>query len=687
MSNRHPSNQLRSRSGIWLLVVAAVALESIACIQYFYSRKAIKDEAVYRARAELRAAELEINVATAELEAAAKVLAKMAETTLDDPQAVAESTRKLLETLDNVESAGVAFVPDYYPQCGRWYEVCSSRTDRESEAAIFTRQIGGANHDYFQSEWFQNGLSIDSAWWCEPYLDDAGAQTMVVSCSYPVRDEHGDIVAVVCIDLSISRLQHVSAYLQVYPESYYSITSGSGVDIVPPPDTIPGRRYMIFNEDIEATGWRMSVIIPEDILYAELKRVGLLVSILMILNLALLAFIMYRSAKSILKLIAVNNQKERMEGELEIAQTIQNAMLPKVFPPFADRPDLNIYGMVQPAKEIGGDLYDFYVRHEKLFFCVGDVSGKGVPASLVMATVRSLFRSTTAHAENPAEVVRELNDSLAEQNDQNMFVTLFVGVLDLATGDLRYCNAGHNAPVLGNQTIDVLPNLPIGIMSGFEYIEQHIQMERGATLFLYTDGLTEAENGTHEQYGEKRMLETLSQTGGLRPREIVERLQKSVDAFVADAPQSDDLTLLAIRYQVPAIVMRNDIQQIPTLAEWVETLNIPTELNMPVNLALEETVSNVMLYAYPGRDDGKVFVEYNEAATESGKQLIFTVSDSGIPFDPTQKDEVDTSLSAEERPIGGLGIHLVRQLMDDIRYERVEDKNLLTLIKNIRYEN
>ena len=707
MSNRHSSNKIRSNSGIWLLVVAAVALESIACIQYFYSRKAIKDEAVYRARAELRAAELEINVATAELEAAAKVLAKMAETSLGDPQAVAESTRKLLETLDNVESASVAFVPDYYPQYGRWYEVCSSRTDGEGEAAIFTRQIGGANHDYFQSEWFQNGLSIDSAWWCEPYLDEVGAQTMVVSCSHPVRDEQGDIVAVVCIDLSISRLQHVSAYLQVYPDSYYSITSGSGVDIVPPPDTIPGRKYMIFNEDIEATGWRMSVIIPEDILYAELKRVGLLVSILMILNLALLAFIMFRSAKSILKLVAVNNQKERMEGELEIAQTIQNAMLPKVFPPFADRPDLNIYGMVQPAKEIGGDLYDFYVRHEKLFFCVGDVSGKGVPASLVMATVRSLFRSTTAHAESPAEVVRELNDTLVEQNDQSMFVTLFVGVLDLATGDLRYCNAGHNAPVLITPNsqlptancqlptvncqlptaINVLPNLPIGIMSGFEYVEQHTQMERGATLFLYTDGLTEAENGTHEQYGEKRMLETLAQTGGLRPREIVERLQKSVAAFVADAPQSDDLTLLAIRYQVPAIVMRNDIQQIPTLAEWVETLNIPAELNMPVNLALEETVSNVMLYAYPGRDDGKVFVEYNEAATESGKQLIFTVSDSGIPFDPTQKGEVDTNLSAEERPIGGLGIHLVRQLMDDIRYERVEDKNILTLIKIIRYEN
>jgi sigma-B regulation protein RsbU (phosphoserine phosphatase) len=141
--------------------------------------------------------------------------------------------------------------------------------------------------------------------------------------------------------------------------------------------------------------------------------------------------------------------------------------------------------------------------------------------------------------------------------------------------------------------------------------------------------------------------------------------------------------MLAIRYQIPAIIMRNDIQQIPTLAECVEGLNVPQKLNMPINLALEEAVSNVMLYAYPGRNDGKVFVEYLENVTPDGKQLIFTISDSGIPFDPTRKEEADISLSAEERNIGGLGIHLVRQLMDEIRYERVEDKNILTLVKNI----
>jgi sigma-B regulation protein RsbU (phosphoserine phosphatase) len=141
--------------------------------------------------------------------------------------------------------------------------------------------------------------------------------------------------------------------------------------------------------------------------------------------------------------------------------------------------------------------------------------------------------------------------------------------------------------------------------------------------------------------------------------------------------------MMAIRYQVPAIVMRNDIRQIPTLAEWVEGLRIPTELNMPINLALEEAVSNVMLYAYPGQNDGKVFVEFVQTRDEQGEKLVFTISDSGVPFDPTQKPETDITLSAEERAIGGLGIHLVRQLMDEITYERIEDKNILTLVKKL----
>ena len=503
------------------------------------------------------------------------------------------------------------------------------------------------------------------------------------------------------IDLSVDAISDSTASVQInyiiermklYPNCSYTLTDANGIQLLPPPDTIAGDKYHTFSEKVGTQGWTLSVLIPDTDLYGRLRRIGGLVTILMLLGMVLLIFIIYRSAKNIVNLINVEESKQRMENELEIARTIQNAMLPKVFPPFADRPDLNIYGMVQPAKEIGGDLYDFYVRHDKLFFCVGDVSGKGVPASLVMATIRSLFRSTTAHYERPDEIARHINDTLADQNTQNMFVTLFIGVLELGSGVLNYCNAGHNAPIKAESgkkdagwldRLPVVANLPIGVMSGYEYVAQTTQMHYGDMLFLYTDGLTEAEDSNHALFGEQRMISALDKARGRRPQELVTMMLQDVSEFVGDAPQSDDLTMLAIRYQVPALIMRNDIQQIPTLAEWIEGLNVPQELNMPINLALEEIVSNVMLYAYPGINDGKVFVEYSEDISEQGRRLIFTVSDSGIEFDPTQKADADITLSAEQREIGGLGIHLVRQLMDEIYYERVGDRNILTLVKSL----
>ena len=669
-----------TKSNFWVIIVAAVLLEAISCVQYFTSRAAIRQEAEQRAKTELRKAELEIEKHTVEMEAAAHMLVMLAQKHVDNPDYIYACTHSVVDAIENTSSVAIAFVPDYFPKQGRYFEVCSSRI---SEDSIYTRQIGSAEHDYTQMEWYNSGLKRDSCWWSEPYLDDSGSQTYVVSCSLPIRDKNGKIVAVACVDLALDYLQKVSEYLQIYPKSHYSIVSHKGIEIVPKPDTIPGRKYQIYDEEIDATGWFISIIIPEDVIFADLNRIGMIVGILMILGMGLLIFILWHSGRSLQRLDVANQQKQRMMSELEIAQTIQKAMLPKVFPPFADRLDLNIYGMVRPAKEIGGDLYDFYVRHDKLFFCVGDVSGKGVPASLVMATIRSLFRSITSHEEEAHDIVRMMNDTMAEQNEQNMFVTLFVGVLNLETGELHYCNAGHNAPVLNGHMLPVLPNLPIGVMTGFTYVQQTTVLRHNDVLFLYTDGLTEAEDTDKALYGEQRMLEVLGSMHGERPRQIVEAMETGVAAFVGKAEQSDDLTMLAIRYQTNAILMRNDIQQIPTLAEWIEGLNIPMALSMPINLALEEAVTNVMLYAYPGRNDGKVFVEFVEVNEPEGKKLIFTISDSGIPFDPTQKEEADITLSAEERAIGGLGIHLVRQLMDEIVYEREDDKNILTLVKKL----
>ena len=690
-----------TRGGLAIILVAAVALEAISCLMYFTSRAAIRQESEQRAKTELRRAELEIDVHAIEMETAAKTLALLAEKHISQPDSIFSATRLAVSTLRVNTSMAVAFIPNYFPKRGQFFEACSSRF---SEDSIYTRQIGSAAHDYTQMEWWQNGFVHDSCWWCEPYLDDSGSKTYVVSCSYPVRDKNGQVVAVVCIDMSLDELKNLSEYLQVYPNSYYTIRSSTGVDIVPAPDTVPGRKYNIFNEEVNATGWHIEIIIPDDELFRALNHTGRIVGLLMLLGLAMLILILWYAGRNNKRLIESTARNQSIENELTIARKIQMAMLPTRFPPFPDYPSINAYGEVIPAKEVGGDLFDFFIRENKLFFCVGDVSGKGVPASIVMAMTRSIFRSFSSYLNSPAQIVTQMNDSLSgEGNDQSMFVTLFLGVLDLSTGELKYCNAGHNAPIqmsnvkcqmsnLKSKMVDCVSNLPLGVLGGFEYKEQEAKMEIGDTLFLYTDGLTEAENSTHEQFGEQRMNERLQLMADRLPKEIIEAMQQAVVSFVGDAEQSDDLTMFAIRLldksQISniqsqmtsghfSLVMRNDIQQRPTLAEWVEMIGMPQELNMPINLALEEAVSNVMLYAYPGKS-GQVLVECDKS-----DKLVFTITDSGVPFDPTQQEDPDVTQSAEERPIGGLGIFLVRQIMDDIRYERKDNKNILTLTKRI----
>ena len=246
--------------------------------------------------------------------------------------------------------------------------------------------------------------------------------------------------------------------------------------------------------------------------------------------------------------------KAAIENELKVAHDIQMSMLPKTFPPYPERDDIDIYGTLTPAKDVGGDLFDFYIRDEKLFFCIGDVSGKGVPASLVMAMTRSLFRNISSHTVEPHRIAYTLNHALAEGNESSMFVTAFIGVLDLATGLLRYCNAGHNPPLLIGQEVSLVPcqpNVPLGLMTDMDFEPQEIQFEHQMTIFLFTDGLNEAEDNYQVQFGDNRILhhlEALLAKGKIRPEEIVNDMAVAVHAFVDGAQQSDDLTMLAIKY-------------------------------------------------------------------------------------------------------------------------------------------
>ena len=247
-------------------------------------------------------------------------------------------------------------------------------------------------------------------------------------------------------------------------------------------------------------------------------------------------------------------QKASIERDLHIASDIQKGMLPEKFPTKADCDDVQIYASLTPAKDVGGDLFDFYFRDEKLFFCIGDVSGKGVPASLFMAVTRAVFRTVSAHESMPDQIVTTMNKMMVDMNKTLMFVTLFVGVLDLPTGRLHYCNAGHDAPLLVGAGVGELPcdsNIPAGFMPTWKYTLQEALISPGTTIFLFTDGLTEAMNADCAQFQMNRInevaLKALS-TQQLEPHQLIEQMTAAVHEFVGDAEQSDDLTMMAIQY-------------------------------------------------------------------------------------------------------------------------------------------
>lgn len=251
--------------------------------------------------------------------------------------------------------------------------------------------------------------------------------------------------------------------------------------------------------------------------------------------------------------------KERIESELRIARDIQMGMVPKLFPPYPDRKDIDIFAMLHPAKEVGGDLFDFFISNDKLYFAIGDVSGKGVPASLLMAVTHSLFRSITSYQSSPEIINNQLNNAISENNDSNMFVTFFTGILDLKTGLLLYSNAGHNPPVLitaDHQVsfLSVQPNIPIGVMEDFDYSFQQIVIEPGSSMFFYTDGLTEAENKSKELFGDERLITSLKSNDKQDdPHHLVHYMLDCVHQHVQDNEQSDDLTMMAIVYKGDAV--------------------------------------------------------------------------------------------------------------------------------------
>ena len=671
--------KLRNLKALLLVFVAAIALETTALVQFYFSQNGLREEAKLRAEGQLEATRYEIMDIIDQAEAAVRNSVWIAQWCLNYPDSLQRVCQRIVADNPVVAGSTVALVPGYIKN----RPLFSPYVCRNEDGSLKALSLATAEYDYPSQEWFVRPLELGEGYWSEPYVDEGGGEMLMTTYSLPIRDVKGEQAAVITADISLEWLKELMGRMNVYPNAYCTVGSREGHVMVSAPEA-QAPKSLVFNTTVERTGWTISLVIPESDIFGVLRRVGTIVGILQLIGLLIIILMLQSFIRGERRFRELDKQRERIAGELQIATGIQMSMVPKTFPPFPERHDLDLAATIVPAKEVGGDLYDFFIRDEKLFFCVGDVSGKGIPAALVMAVTRTTFRNLSAHEDSPGRIVRAMNDSLSAMNESNMFVTFFCGVLDLANGQLRYCNAGHNPPMALTNAIRFLPvepNLPLGIMGGFEFREQEMPFRYDDALFLYTDGLTEAENAAHEQFGEGRMEAALH--GRKSAQAHLDNIKQQVSGFVGDAPQSDDLTILFIHY-VPSsrrLILQNSIDQVALLPAFVQDAvkasKLGAEMADSLNLALEEAVVNVIDYAYPEGTSGEVIID--AAVTDTA--LTFTITDNGKPFDPTARPEVDINAGVEDRPIGGLGIHLVRQIMDDVRYERRGEKNVLVLTK------
>ena len=718
--------KLKTNTGLMIIIAAAILLQAILAVQYYYTRSLLADELEKRAESEITMKAIIIKNTLNLAENSLKGHIWDLKRNLFQPDSSYSVMEWVLKSHPNLTGCWIAYVPNYFPEKGRLFEPFVWWDHGEIKHA----EIAAEGRDYTQNRYYKAVYASDTPMWTDLY-EDIVSGLKLVTYILPIHDDKGDIVAMFGLDMSTEQLGDTLNHRHIYPSSYnFLLTekgqlvagpkhtrekkvaemahiisqindstvekslSNSGRSTVFPIKDADGDEGMVYYANFKGRPkWQIAVVCYDKEVYAKLIKMRRTMGFMTLLALLVLGLVIARFAKNVRKLQKANLQQERIGSELRIATNIQKDMLPRSFS--LSRDDIDIFGSLTPAREVGGDLYDFFVRDEKLFFCIGDVSGKGVPSAIVMAVVHTMFRMASAKENNPARIMQTINETACEGNESNMFVTLFIGVLDLPTGRLRYCNAGHDKPIISATALQAKANLPIGLFEDYKYVMEETILDDHAMLFLYTDGLTEAKNLERKQFGLDRVMAVIEgkekDNLSLKPKELVELMKQEVVKFCRDAEQSDDLTMLAIRYEKnnrktvleESLLLQNDVKQVKELIAFVkqvtERLGIGVKQAKQIRLAVEEAVVNVINYAYLPEITGNIDVQ----AISDGQWLKFVITDNGVAFDPTEKEKADTTLSAEDRPIGGMGILLVRELMDSINYERTDGKNVLTLKKRI----
>lgn len=472
--------------------------------------------------------------------------------------------------------------------------------DKYGFAAYVTNVTGkkeslnlGNIHDFHEKEWYKQAAALNKPYWSKPFRETLAGKA-VVCFSLPLHGLDNRLIGVIALDIDTEMFRKKCAEISPFPGAQVSMVDRDFCFVAHPDSTFllrsvtevgiyddylnddsmkekmqqhlggsglvnKGTQHeaMFYYAPIKRTGWTIAIECPKDEVFRgveRMKRDTTLIAIGCILFMIVCFIHLFRKFKD------VTASKAGMESELKIASGIQMGMIPKLYPAFPDRDEIDVYGFLKPAKDVGGDLYDYFIRDNKLFFCIGDVSGKGVPASLFMTVIRSLFRNVSLHTEDPAEIVSSLNKALSEGNVNSMFCTLFLGVLNLENGHLDYCNAGHNAPIVrrfidGKMVVDYVQlktNLAVGVFDTFNYVKEEVDMKPGEALFMYTDGVTEAENAQKELFGEDAVLAVLGEARAQHMRtakEFIDYVYKVLKVWAVGAEQSDDITMVVMEYR------------------------------------------------------------------------------------------------------------------------------------------
>ena len=571
----------RKGSRLVLILLAALFLEVVAVVQYTYTRNMLIQEEERITRMELTMESDVILNTLKEAELSMRENEWSVLQSLSHPDSLFGAAERMIESNPRVAGACIAVLPDYYPEKGRLFEPYAHK----EEGRIVVDQIAGPDHDYTLGPYFQQALREEKEFWSDPYDFGTDPVQKLITYSYPVRDRSGRLAAICGLDIDLTWLSDTLNVHPYYPSSFGFMLTRNGrlvagpreervspqtmayvADLVMDPTvdrTIRGRHrvnciefrdpvnrewaYLDFRALPRSPGWIVAEVSYRDEVLAPVRSMMWRILLMALAGFAFLLVIIHRFARNGKRLWEADVKQARIGSELRIARRIQEEMLPKAS---LDRFDLTARGFLAPAKEVGGDLFDYYIREEKLFFCIGDVCGKGVPAAMLMAVVHSMLRMLSEQEESPARIVGELNREACRNNATGTFVTLFLGVLDLSTGRLRYCNAGHDRPVLVGDSVEELPalaNVPVGVFDDFTYQEQEVMIPAGTILFLYTDGVTESMDVDRRQFGRERLLGTLSACSR-KPDALIRAVSADVRAFAGEAEQSDDLTMLAVHY-------------------------------------------------------------------------------------------------------------------------------------------